>query len=426
MHGYHFVPQSSYNNPALIPDGKVIVGIPVLSSIAHTTYSKFGFNDFFQEKSDSLYLDLNKVISKSDKANMIAEYVEHDLILIGLKIQKNYLNFGIRNRLYSRITYSEGLLKLIWNGNLSYIDEKLDLSSTSVSHDHFLDYYAGFAFKINENIGLGVRAHYLQGLSSIETQRNNISIITSSEGDNGFNFDANASFLINTSGLVYDSTDGFRFNDYAFNFTNSGFSFDIGAEIKINERVNVTLSIIDLGKINWKSNLKSFESESENVKFSGITVDIDSQDDIFEQYADSISELIDVKEFEASFSTSLPTRVYTGLEYYSLDRKNRISLLMAGLFMKEKFIPSVSVGFDRDVSKHFAFKVNYSYLPYSPLNLGAGFSFNFKPFQFYFLTDNIFSTFLWDSQRYFNLRLGINILIPEQNSIPKGEPVFRK
>jgi len=429
MYGYRFVPQSNYNNPALIPKGKIAVGIPVLSSISTSTYSSsFSLDDILKDNTsnDSLNLDLSYLISKGKETNLLTEYIDNDILYVGFKLKSNFLSFGIRDRLYSRFAYSEDLVKLIWNGNASYLDEELNLSSTRVNHDHFLDYYVNFALVLNENISLGIRANLLQGLSSVQTQRNELTLFTNSQGADGYSFDANTSFLINTSGLTSDSTNPGGVSNYIFNFQNLGFSFDIGADFKVSERLNISFSVLDLGKINWKSNLKSYESNADNVHFSGITVDINSNGDVFEDYLDSITNLVDVNEFEKKYSSSLPTRFYAGLEYYSFDRKNRLSFVFSGILLRQKFSPAFSVGYDRDVSKHFAFKVNYSYLAYAPLNLGAGFSFNFKPFQFYFLTDNIFSTFLWDKQRYLNVRFGINILIPEQNSIPKGEPVFTK
>lgn len=429
IYGYRFVPQSNYNNPAFIPQGKIVVGIPVLSSISTSTYSSsFSLDDILKDNpsNDSLNLDLSYLISKGQKSNLLTQYVDNDILYVGLKLNSNFLSFGIRNRLYSRFIYSEDLVKLLWNGNASYLDEELNLSSTKVNHDHFLDYYVSFAYMIGENVSLGIRANLLQGLSSLQTQRNEITILTNSQGENGYSFDANTSFLINTSGFNSDSTNPGGVSDYIFNFKNLGFSFDIGADYKLSERFSINISILDLGKINWKSNLKSYESQADNVHFSGVTVDINSNDDVFETYMDSLTSLIDVNEFEQEYSTGLPTRFYAGLEYYGYDRKNRFGFVFSGILLKDKFSPAFSVGYDREVSKHFAFKVNYSYLAYAPLNLGAGFSFNFKPFQFYMLTDNVFSTFLWDRQRYLNIRFGINILIPERNYIPKGEPVFHK
>jgi opacity protein-like surface antigen len=321
--------------------------------------------------------------------------------------------------------YADDLVRLLWDGNANYIDQELNLSGTILNQDHFLAYYINFGFLIGEKFSLGLRANLNQGLSSIQTQYNNISITTATHDQSIFSFDAKTSFLVNTSGLVSDSTSSFSISNYLFNFQNTGFSFDIGADFQVSDRISLNLSILDIGKLNWKSGLKSYESSTDSIEFSGIYADINSKGDIFTAYGDSLAALIDIKEFEKDFSTSLPSRIYAGLEYYSLDRKNLLSFTFAGTFLKNKFSPALSFGFEREVSKHFAFKISYSWLRYAPLNLGSGFAFNFKPFQFYLLTDNVFSTFLWDKQKYLNFRLGVNLVFPEKRHIPKGEPVFR-
>lgn len=428
LYGLRVVPQSNFSNPAFIPEGNTIIGIPFISSISSTTYSSsFSFNDIFITKdgSDSLYLNLSSVISKTSENNFITEYIENDIIYLGFKIKNNFLNVGIRNRMYSRAMYSSDLVELFWNGNGNYINEKLDLSSLSVNHDHFLSYYVGFGFMIGDNVSLGIRANLNQGLSSIQTTNNQLFIETITHDQKVFSINANTGFLINTSGLFSDSTENDKTtSEYIFNFQNIGFSVDFGADFKISERFKLNFSVIDLGFINWKSDLKSYENTSDYIEFTGIYADINTTEDLFEAYADSIAELIDIKEFEQEFKTHLPMRIFGGLEYYSLDKTNRLSFVFSGTFLKNNFSPAFSVGYDKTVSKHFTFKVNYSYLKYAPLNIGAGLVFNFKPFQFYFLTDNILSAFYWSGQQYINFRFGFNLIFPKQNSIKKGEPVF--
>lgn len=431
IYGLRVVPQSNFHNPAFIPEGEIFIGIPFISSISNSTYSSsFSFNDIFIEKegSDSLYLNLNSLAAKTTTNNFITEYFENDIIYFGIKLKKkNYLNIGIRNRIYSRAIYAGDFVKLLWNGNGNYIGQKLNLSNTFINHDHFISYYLGFGFTIGKNVSLGIRANLNQGLSSIQTTENQITIETIPHNQNVFSLNANSRFTVNTSSLPIDSTaTELTASDYLLNFQNIGFSIDFGADFRISERIKINFSIIDLGFINWKSNLKTYQSTADNIEFSGIYADISTTKDLFAAYGDSLSELIDINEFEQEFKTNLPTRVFVGLEYYSFDESNRLSLVFSGSFLKDNFSPAFLIGYDKTVSKHFTFKVNYSYLRYAPLNIGAGLVFNFRPLQFYFLTDNIVSAFYWSGQKYINFRFGINLVFTEQGMIKKGGPVFRR
>ncbi len=430
LYGLRRVPQSNFSNPAFIPEAKTVVGIPMISSISNSIYSSsFSFNDIFVEKagSDSLYFNLSKITNSNSDNNYVTEYFENDLLYLGFKIKRNFLNIGIRNRLYSRAIYSTDLVKLAWNGNANYIGEELQLSSTFINHDHFISYYAAFAFAIGNNVNLGIRASLNQGLSSVQTEKNQIVMETVNHQENVYSLNANTAFVMNTSGLASDSaTEDFSGTDYLFNFQNLGFSVDFGGDFKLSERVKLNFSVLDLGFTNWKSNLKTYESTDTNVQFSGIYADISTTEDLFKAYGDSLAELININEFEQEYKTQLPTRIFFGFEYYSMDQSSRLSLVFSGTFLKNNFSPAFSVAYDKSVSRHFAFKVSYSYLQYAPLNLGLGLILNLRPIQLYVLTDNIFGAINWSGQKYLNIHFGINLAFTEQSRIKKGEPVFRR
>jgi hypothetical protein len=430
LYGLRRVPQSNFGNPAFIPEANTVVGVPIISSISNSVYSSsFSFNDIFVEKagSDSLYLNLNKITNSSSDNNYVTEYFENDLLYLGFKINRSFLNIGIRNRLYSRAIYATDLVKLAWDGNANYIGEELQLNSTFINHDHFISYYAAFAFAIGNNVNLGVRASLNQGLSSIQTEKNQIVMETANHQENVYSLNANTAFVINTSGLNSDSAkEDFSATDYALNFQNLGFSIDFGGDFKLSERIKLNFSVLDLGFTNWKSNLKTYESTDTNVHFSGIYADISTTEDLFQAYGDSLAELIQINEFEKEYKTQLPTRIFFGFEYYSMDQSNRLSLVFSGTFLKNNFSPAFSVAYDKSVSRHFAFKISYSYLQYAPLNLGLGLVLNLRPVQFYVLTDNVFGAINWSGQRYLNIHFGINLAFTEQSRIKKGEPVFRR
>lgn len=430
LYGLRVIPQSNFQNPAFIPEGETFIGIPLISSISNSTYSSsFSFNDIFIEKegSDSLYLNLNSLATNNTNNNYVTEYFENDIIYLGFKIKKkHYLNIGIRNRLYSRAIYSTDLVKLLWNGNANHIGQQLNMSNTFINHDHFVSYYLGFGFTIGKNINLGIRANLNQGLSSIQTTDNQIILETIPHNKNVYSINANSTFTVNTSGLPTDSAKSeIAVNEYLFNFQNIGFSVDFGADVKVSDRINLSFSINDLGFINWKSELKTYESTSDSIQFSGIYADISTTEDIFAAYGDSLAQLIDINEFEQDFQTKLPARIFAGIEYYGLDRSNRFSAVFSGTFLKNNFSPAFSVGYDKTVSKHFTFKVTYSYLKYAPVNFGAGLVLNIKPVQIYLLTDNIVSAFYWSGQKYINFRFGINLIFPENLGTKKSESVLK-
>lgn len=427
LHGFRFIPQSNYSNPSIIPDAYLTVGIPFISSFSNSTFnSSFSFNDLFLERegSDSLYLNLSAVVQNAEKqTGYFTEVVDQDLIYVGIKAGKGFVNFGIRNRLYVRTFYTKDLLDVLWNGTAHKMGETINLSNTSLSADHFFSYYFSYAFPVSNFVHLGVRVNYNQGLSNISTERSHLKLRTNEDPNSVYSMTASSDFLVHTSQIATTTSNGgISLQDYFLNFENRGFSFDLGANFRFSDRVSLNFSGLDLGYITWKSNTMSYESKEDTIHFDGIYADITNKDvDIFQMYGDSLKELFHVKEYSTVYMTNFPVRLTATLEYYSWDRSNRLSFMFAGRFLKTYFEPSFSFGFDRKVSRHFAYKLSYTYLSYAPLNVGFGLALNARPFQFYFITDNMMSLLNLSGQRYVHFRFGINLLFPKKkHALPFG------
>jgi len=410
LYGFDRIPQSNYLNPASVPEAKLVVGIPVLSSFSASFYSTgFSFNDLFEEKGDSLYLNLAPIIDKSGSVNYLSGVIDVDLIYVGVKLKKGFLNLGVRNRIFAQTFYATDLLRLAWYGNNPYVGENLDLDQTWVSTDHFNAWYVGYAFTVADKVDLGLRLNINQGMSNIQTKKHNISLLTSENSTSVYDVYAKTDYLVNTSGLSGD----FNVSDYFFNMQNFGISFDIGAHWDINKSFAVNLSVLDLGFITWNSGLKNYQSKYDSVYFSGIYADIDDENfDISKVFSDTLQELFDVIETESKYTASLPTRLIIGGEYYFGERTIRVNLLLSARVIKNYFDPSVTAGFDMKVSNHFAFKATYTYLRHSPFNVGLGLVVDVRPFQLYVMTDNIITAFNWEGAQYFNLHFGINLIWP--------------
>ena len=62
---------------------------------------------------------------------------------------------------------------------------------------------------------------------------------------------------INSSLMELDSNT--TLNDVLFgNPKNSGFGIDMGAQLKLNKKISLSASVVDLGIIQWKENTKSY------------------------------------------------------------------------------------------------------------------------------------------------------------------------
>jgi hypothetical protein len=415
FYGMESVPQASFLNPAFNTHTKFVVGIPALSNVDVSYFNSAGaFNDFFstEKGNDSLYLDLSKVISQNHPVDHINIALNHDLLFIGFKINESFLSFGIRQRAILSAALPSDLFKLAWNGNAPYVGQTLDLSTTLINENHFIDYHIGLAVPVVEGLRLGLRLHLLQGLSNIYTVNNRLQMTTLRQGENAYEVLASTRFVVNTSGIP-DSTD-FDPVNYFTNFKNIGFSLDIGATYQINQQFSVSFSLLDMGSNNFRTNTKSYQSEEDSIHFNGFKLDFTGDNDPFANIGDSLSNLLHVTDFSQNYRAKIPKQMLIGGEFLSHDLKNRASVLFSGRFYPDYVETALSIAYERFLSESFSVKVNYTYLKYAPLNLGLAFTLNAKPFQLYVYTNNIFGIG-WDKQHLIQAGFGLNIRIPEMH-----------
>ncbi len=425
LYGLRLVPQSSYSNPAFSPNANFVIGIPMLSGISGGIYNTaFSFDELFKKKinSDSLFLNFAPVINKNAGMNFATGYAENDVLFMGFKTGKTFISFGIKQLLLTRLSYSDDFIRLLWEGNTDEANRTLDLSNSNFDELHLMAYHLGIAFPAGQKINIGFRLNLLQGLSNIQFEKDALQFSTFNDNDKVYRLLAKSDILVNTSQLaplgISDSTQAYSFSNYFLDFHNLGFSLDAGIDIQLSERVKMNASILDLGSINWNYGTKSYSLTDDSIVFTGLAIDVINDKNFLNTYIDSLKNLVNFKRFSKNYSTSFPARMMLGLEYYSLDKTNRLSFLYSGRFLKNNFQWALTFAYDKKLSKHVTYKLSYTYLKYAPLNFGAGIVFDFKPFQFYVLTDNVFDAVFPAKQRYFQLSFGINIIIPTNEWYP--------
>ncbi|MBN2615520.1 MAG: hypothetical protein JXR71_07470 [Bacteroidales bacterium] len=408
LYGIRTIPQSTYLNPATNPNANFFLGFPGLSQVQAGIINSLGsVNDIVHKKAgtDSLYLDLKGLINSSNTRHFIGINVAQDLLFAGFRANKTFISFGLRQRLMVRLFMDNDLLKLLSYGDATGTAQ-YDLSRTFANEDHFLDYHVGVSIPVTEKIRAGARVHLYQGMSNIHMLNNNLKLATTNTANN-FELQASTSILINTSGLP-DST-GFG-PDYMLNFKNFGVGIDLGVEVQVNKQLKVSASLLDLGSIKYTAFVQNFQSNANNVVVNGNTFDFTNGNNIGD-VVDSLKQYFNFQQTANSYSAALPTRLLVGAEYLTKDHQNHFSFLFSGRFYHNYMEYASSLSFSRNFSKHITFKASYTYIKDSPFNLGAALSFQFRPFQLYLYSDNIFGV-KWDQSRYVQAGFGINFVFP--------------
>ena len=108
-----------------------------------------------------------------------------------------------------------------------------------------------------------------------------------------------------------------------FSSGNPGYAVDLGVVYKPTDKLILSASLVDLGRIHWRNDAKiiqqstdyryhpadlsnSYDEDLENYK---------SPDDVFDDLVNDFEESFRAYEFEKSYTQSLPYQFYAGLEY---------------------------------------------------------------------------------------------------------------
>ncbi|NBV57790.1 MAG: hypothetical protein EBR72_08375 [Bacteroidetes bacterium] len=197
------------------------------------------------------------------------------------------------------------------------------------------------------------------------------------------------------------------------NQQNSGFGIDVGANLKLNKKLSLSASIIDLGVVQWKDNLKSTFTKNPGVyhEYKGMDiqdflVDSTNQKKGFETFKDTLMEIIALDTSSEYFSTGLMGEFYVGGNLH-ITKNHNIGALMYGSFYKKEFYPALTLSWNSQIGRILAFSASYTMYRESYVNLGFGAALKLGPEQFYITTDNAIGS-VTDNTRNLGIHFGWN------------------
>ena len=189
---------------------------------------------------------------------------------IAFQLKKKYdFSISVVDKFGMNFRLSNNLLKLAMQGNKQFAGQKVSLSPTSLNVNYCREYVVGTALPIigdpKDNEGSfalrgGLRAKYIQGIAAIFMPESNVEMETEINGKYiKMNFDYN----IQTSGI--DSTFSLG------NFNGSGFGVDFGATAYIGDKLEVNISVLDLGSVSFTNNTKTYAKKA-NILYEGLVI----------------------------------------------------------------------------------------------------------------------------------------------------------
>ena len=421
--------QNSELNPAWLKESKYFIGVPVLSNIHLHLNSKLSYNNIVNSSSDGTeqIVDVETVLSRLQRNNLLNITARVGLLSLGYSPGKgSMLSFFVNERIEANIFYPKDIVELYVNGNNDLLGEEgINFKGLQTSVNWYREIGLGYAYQINPNVRFGVRGKYLLGLANLK--RSN---------DFNFNFSSDEkTFAINVNSQdAYFNTAGENILqgnssvDLASHLTfpkNSGFGLDIGIESKISSNSSLAVSLLDIGFIKWKEDVKKRMLPDTTFEYAGVG-DFDALgNDFINKVVDSlINKNLKIKEDDVTPYTSwLPLKVYVSWIRH-LDKTTDIYITGATNFTQRQIKAVYGVGVTKKlVGNKITVSGSLLKLPQQFVNLGGAFTIRGGPVQFYIAADHIVNFSVLDLKSI-DLRFGINLLFLDREEEVSGS-VYR-
>ena len=414
LYNMRHIPQVVYANPSFIPLGRVNVSVPGLGS----TYAQAGKSDFVTkdvatvDEFGTLRLDVDKFLNGLNDSNLLYAGTNVEALHVGFSVNKNYFFVASNDRISGEFLFPKEMAVLISEVyEAKGINNGLAINDTKVQYTHIREFSLGWARSINNNLNIGVRAKLLTGLANIRTNSSGI-VIENPTVDNDLAGVININ--MQTSGLE-------NYSDYSdqplravTGYSNYGYALDFGFDYRLNSKMKVAASVIDLmGTVTWENNVKNYIAEDVRVDFNTIDwadlIDPGSGDGLQGIY-DSIVENVDPSQTDLKYKTYTPTKLFASYTYF-LTPKIEATLIGQGVFTRSEFEPRIRVAIQGRIKRFLNYMVSYAVIDSQEEfnNLGVGLAINLGPVQFHALTDNIFDPLLYNNSFNPSLRFGLNL-----------------
>ena len=415
--GYHsnaFILNSN-SNPASFPEAKVVVGFPALSHLSLGLQSPLSLNELFKKgEDDSLRLNIPSIPSFLDDKDALLLNARNQLFYLGFKVGKKKNIFAyLGDEIVADVglKLSGNLVDYLTKGNAQFLNRQMNFNDQQLDMSVYNSFYIGISSVIDDNLNVGTRIKFLNGIANVNSESLNLGFYTDSTSIPIFQTAMLADVNIMTSGLSSSSDP----------LLNSGFAVDLGASYKYNKKFEFSLAINDLGSINWAEENNEFYMTDGEAEFviDGLIQSSSGDEDLeaqLEEITDSLSTTMEPIITTGSYKTKLNSSVFLGVAY-TLNKHHSFSLLFHTRKNLDSRLNVINLGYQFQVAE--SLQLLASYQNFNGLsNLGTGFVWSPGALQMHLILDNMLAADLFDAKNLF-LQLGFSLQFGKKSTVRK-------
>ena len=424
LYDFTGVPQSLMLNPGSDVNYKFYIGIPFLSGFStHAGVSGFSASDLFLKDGVNFNDKFESFLSSIKNTDFATINQQVELVsggfAIGKEKKRGYLSFGMYQELDFFAFFPKDIIALSVYGN--EIGKKFNFSDLNFKGDLSSVFHLGFHKRIADDLIVGARFKVYSSIININSTQNNGYLLTD---PSTYKQTLYSKIAINTSGAANYNDDNFATN-FADNLTkkmflggNLGFGVDLGLTYNLEDNIQLTASVVDLGAIKHTKEIKN----DNYVGFNSFSYAMDSvgQELPEKEYSYNSYTTWHPLKFNSSIRYSFDEKIYSKnneSSYIDSYSKNVFeSSVGAQLFMmstSKSPIIALTGFYEKKFSDTFNVKITYTMDSFSYTNLGLGLSSKLGPVNFYILGDNLIGYTNFNKMNSMSLQFGLNLLFKE-------------
>lgn len=317
--------------------------IPVLGNVNVNVQGNFGYEDIIMhnprygvDSDKKMTTFMNPYISDSKALdgfasgnNRVVGNVNLTILSAGFKGFGGYNTIEINSKSSFGVSLPYELFAFARNiGNNTY-----NIGDIGINAQSYAELALGHSHKINDKLRIGAKLKFLFGLGRADFKFKDVKADLSGtdkwtvSGDAltevsvlGFSYKTKTEEYKDETKGTYEKVDDIEVDGYGL--SGFGMAVDLGAIYKINDDWTVSASVLDLGFINWKNNIRAV-NRSKSFEFNGFhDTSVKSEggntiDDQTDKYSDQIKDFINLRNDgdKGSRSTGIGATVNLGCEY---------------------------------------------------------------------------------------------------------------
>jgi hypothetical protein len=431
LYNFAELPQTLLLNPGAETNYKFHVGVPLLSGLSSEIGLKgFTISELFTVDNRPINDKVSDIFNKLTTKDHIKINAQIEVLSAGYRYDdKNYFSFGFYQEIDAIMYFPKDPITLITEGNSAYLNKNFDISQVLYKADVFGVLHFGATRKVSDKLTIGARLKIYSSALNLESTNNRGTFTTVNGTDNLYtHYLDNVNVNLRTSGLVENNEYIDNPNSYLGNTflgSNLGVGIDLGFTSHLSDQLEITGSIVDLGFINHKKNIKNTFIKGD-YKFEGIEFGYDSDNSInyWNDLNEDFKEKVPSGDNQDSYISWRPTKLNASLKYsfgqkrskYCYDNsykdfyRNALGVQLYSVFRPLNSQLALTGFFEKSFTEKLHAKVTYTIDDYSFYNIGAGLSAQIGNLNFYGMVDNIAQFSDIASANNVSVQLGINII----------------